>query len=635
MAFMDRFKKEAAEQLPGARIGKEAIKKANEVFREYKEGKVNLERRLIENEKWFRLRHWEVMDAAGRPSGNPMDARPTSAWLFNILMGKQADAIEAYPEPRILPRMMDDKQTAAMLSDITPLVLEQNGFEQVYSNGAWKKNKHGSVVYGVFWDKSKLNGLGDIAIRETDVLNLFWQPGVEDIQDSRNLFHAELVDNEVLEEAYPELQGKLKGQGSITLNTYAYDDHINTDKKSLVVDWYYKRVVEGRTVLHYCKYVGEHVLFATENDEKMSQTGWYDDGLYPFVVDVLFPVEGSPCGIGYVDIAKSPQESIDLLGQQLVKNATMAATPRYFKRKDGGVNEAEFMDWTRPLVDVEGTIDPSVLMPIQVTPLSGAYLAVYQEKVNELKNTSANTDVMNGGTGGMTTASGVAAMQESAGRSSRASTLGTYRAYARLITMVIERMRQFYDIPRTFRILGKQGAMQFVQFSNQGLLPQNQGNAFGIELGYRLPVFDVEVKAAKQTPFSRQAQNELAIQMFTMGAFNPQMADQITMLLDMMDFPGKEELAVKVAQNGQLFKQLQAAIQAAMSLAQRYEPQNLPQLAQMLGLAPPGGMEGPKPGRPLPKGQLPTLDNVNPDRPQEKGIVKNARIRAAEVNLPR
>ena len=120
-------------------------------------------------------------------------------------------------------------------------------------------------MYGVFWDAGKLNGLGDIAIRRMDLLNLFWEPGVTDIQDSPHFFSTELVDNDKLLAEYPQLEGKL-GRGNFTLSRYLYDDTVDTSNKSLVVDWYYHTNMEGRKVLQYCKYVGETVLYATEND---------------------------------------------------------------------------------------------------------------------------------------------------------------------------------------------------------------------------------------------------------------------------------------------------------------------------------------------------------------------------------
>ena len=42
-------------------IGKEAIQKATKTLQKYKEGKANLEKRIIDNEQWYKLRHWECM----------------------------------------------------------------------------------------------------------------------------------------------------------------------------------------------------------------------------------------------------------------------------------------------------------------------------------------------------------------------------------------------------------------------------------------------------------------------------------------------------------------------------------------------------------------------------------------------
>lgn len=42
-------------------INEKDIAKANEILRRYKEGKANLEQKIVENEQWWKLRHWEYM----------------------------------------------------------------------------------------------------------------------------------------------------------------------------------------------------------------------------------------------------------------------------------------------------------------------------------------------------------------------------------------------------------------------------------------------------------------------------------------------------------------------------------------------------------------------------------------------
>lgn len=245
-------------------IGARELRRAADILRRYKQGKQNLERRIIADEDWWKLRQWRQFS----DKGNPNDDRPASGWLFNVIMGKHADAVAAYPGPVIRPREPDDRQEAQMLSSIIPCILEQNDFEEVYSDTCWQKMKQGTGVWGVYWDQDKLGGLGDISIRPVNVLNLFWEPGVTDIQRSQNVFYLELEDNETLLAAYPQLAGKLGGSSAV-LSRYRTDDAVDLSEKTLVVDWYYKKRVGGRTVLHYCKYVGETVLYATENDTFM------------------------------------------------------------------------------------------------------------------------------------------------------------------------------------------------------------------------------------------------------------------------------------------------------------------------------------------------------------------------------
>ena len=397
------------------KIGAEAVRAAAEVLRRYRAGKQNLDRRIIDNEQFWKLRHWEQMEKAGE-GGNPEDVRPASGWLVNCILSKHADAMDCYPEPTVLPREPGDRQEAETLSRILPVLLKNDRFRRTYSKAWWDKLKSGCAVYGVFWDNEKLHGLGDVSIRSMDVLNLFWEPGVTDIQESEHFFCTELVPNNHLVRRWPELEGKL-GRGGAQVSRYLFDDKVDTSEQSLVVDWYYHTEREGRQVLQYCKFVGENVLYATENDPEMAARGWYDHGKYPFVFDTLFPEEGTPCGYGYVDLCKSAQKQIDLMNQAILKNTLAAATPRFFIRADGAVNENEYADWTRPFVHTNGNLGADSIAPIRVPALDSVYVAVLQNKIAEMKETAGNRDVMSGGTaGGVTAATAIAALQEAGGR---------------------------------------------------------------------------------------------------------------------------------------------------------------------------------------------------------------------------
>jgi hypothetical protein len=609
-------------------IGREQIAEANQILQNYKKGKANLEERIIANEQWYKLRHWECM------RDKSQGIQPTSGWLFNSIANKHADAMDNYPSPNILPREEGDKGEAEMLTSIVPVILDQCDFEQVYSDVWNYKLKSGTGVYGIFWDKSKLNGLGDIAVKKIDLINLFWESGITDIQQSRNLFHVELADNDLLTSIYPQLQGKLS-TSTIDIKKYVYDDEVDTTNKSCVVDWYYKKHQNGRTVLHYCKFVNDEVLFATENDPQFAERGWYDHGLYPFVFDPLYQVEGTPAGFGFIDIGKSAQEYIDRGNAAILKNMLFNASPRFFSRTDGGVNEEEFADLNKDIVHVDGNLGQDSIIPIAFSTLGGNFIEVINNKIDELKEVTGNRDISTGGTtSGVTAASGIAAMQEAGSKLSRDNNKASYRKFRQIVLMIIELIRQFYDLPRCFRIMGENGAARYVQYSNKGIRPQMQGVEFGTDMGFRLPLFDIEVTAQKASPYSKMSQNELALQFYNAGFFNPQMADQALACLDMMDFDRKQFVMQKVSQNGGMFQQIIQMQQQMIMLAKMVDESRGSNLAEQLvaqftGGAPVAPIDG-KAG-----GKVEDTEALGGEAgPGEASNTKKARQRVADSTSP-
>lgn len=554
------------------------------LLRSYHAGLNKTKQRIIGAENWWKLRN-NLEERKSTGIGADGGFVSTSGWLHNVIVSKHADAMDSYPEPRLLPREESDRQEARMLTAIIPCVLEQNHFEKTYSDVMWQKLKFGTGVYKVVWDGEKLGGLGDIRVERVNLLNLFWEPGISDIQQSRMLFHTELVERKALWEQYPELQGE--NLSSFAGSRFLYDDQVASADKETVVECYYRKRQEGRTVLHYARFVGDRVLFATENDENLRQRGLYDHGRYPYEFDPLFPIEGSPCGYGYVDICRSPQTEIDLLKTSFVKNAMVGSAPRYFARNDGKINEEEFLDLANPIVHVAGNLDETALRQIGHNSLDGNYVRMLEDTVAELRETSGNTESATGVSSGVTAASAIAALQEASGKGSRDANLGSYRCFGRVVELCVELVRQFYDAPRAFRILGEQGREEFVSYDNRRLGLQHQGFEYGQDMGYRLPVFDIRITAQKKSAYTRLSQNELAKEFFRLGFFNPQLAEQALAALEMMDFEGKEQVMARVAANLNRQRQLETMAQAIAS-AQRPElPPSRQPMAKGEALTPP------------------------------------------------
>ena len=562
-------------------IGTEEVAKAAQLLQRYKSGKAALDTRIVDNELWFRMRHWknyknEMME--GKPT-------PASGWLFNSIANKHADAMDNYPEPNVLPRAADDEETAKVLSKVLPVVLEQADYEQAYSDTWWRKLRQGTGVKGVFWDPAKRSGLGDITIQSMDILMLYWEPGVMDVQESANLFSLRLEDNDQLKARWPQLDGHTGS--TLEVAKYVHDEHIDTTDKSVVVDWYYKKArPEGEPLLHYCKFCNGIVLYASENDPQYADRGFYDHGLYPFVFDPLFMEEDSPAGFGYIDVMKDTQTAIDEMNHAMDENIKLAAKPRFLLSDAAGVNEEELADWSRDIVHVAGALRDGSLTPLQTAGLQGNCISYRDARVAELKEISGNRDVSQGGTtSGLTAASAIAALQEAGSKLSRDMLKSAYRAFAKECYLIIELMRQFYDEERVYRITGPTGQTEFVPFSGQQLRAQPGGMVGGVELGAHEPVFDITVSAAKKSTFNRLSQNETAKECYQLGFFAPANADAALAALDMMDFEGIEKVRERVQQNGTLYQQLQQAMEQVQKLAGIIDQQNGSNLSAMAGAA--------------------------------------------------
>lgn len=555
------------------------VQQAAERLKKYRSQKQSLEKRLIANEEYWKLRQWDYIDET--VSKNRL--KVNTAWLWNCISAKHADLMDGYPESNIRPKRKDDKEEAKKLTSIIPVVYEENNYHDTYSNICNYILKQGTACAGVFWDGSKHDGLGDISIRKIDLLELFWEAGIENIQDSKEVFLTKYEDKDKLKKTYPELETKLGGK-DITVSEYKYDDKIDTSNKALVVDWYYKMTDNnGNQVLHYCKFCNGTVLFATENEPQKYPNGWYDHGKYPFVVKPLFPIEGTITGYGYQDIGRGDQNAIDVLTSAILTNAVVSSKPRYFSKLNGGINESEFADLSKDFVHVQGSFDDMNIREITQNALPNYIIDMRDRFIDEMKESLGNRDVSNGGTtSGITAASAIAAMQEQGGKMSRDHNRTMYQMHKEITEMAIELIRQFYTIPREYRITGKMGDDEFVQYSNAGLQPQKQPSVLGIEMGLRLPCFDIEVSAQKANPYSKMEQNELALQLYNAQVFNPQNTDQALALLETMDFSHKDEVMQRVSKNGTMLQKYQQLQKIAFQLAQLVDPAMAEQLAQAI-----------------------------------------------------
>ena len=610
---------EAVKPLP---IGRESVAQAMSVLRDYKSQKTHFDSHVIADEEWWQLRHWNIINAKDGEDGNDrargeLDSR--SAWLFSNVVNKHADFMDATPTFAVLPRERNDEAAAKALSQIIPVILEQNKIEQLYNDFCYDKVKHGTSIWGVFWDPDKRRGLGDVSIRVIDPLSLFWEGGIGNIQDSANVFYVTKVNRETAKRAYPALKDRLDSAVTSGLTEqYLNDDYVDESGKVEVVDWYYK----VGDVLHWCKFAAGEVIAATENAPDTYPNGLYKHGMYPFFPDVMYPIKNSVGGFGVIDVGKHAQEEIDRMGRGLIGNVLGSSKGKTFVSDALGINPQDLADPRKEILKFTGSMDDSKYRNVQPASNADVYVGAINHKVNEMKETTGNLDAAVGNApSGVTAASALAAMQERAGKTSRDVIKGTYRTYADMVSCVIELIREFYTMPRTFRITGAEGQNEYVTFSNKEMNPTRVQRSDGTFADVE-PIYDVIVSAQKADAYSSMAQNEFSLQLYNAGFFAPERADQALAAIELMDFRDKQKVIEKISRNGTLLQMVQV-------LSERLaKAESMLGLTQSQAQPTPDGAGAPQRAAKMPEqNELGTVDT-------EPAIVKNAKERAANVAVP-
>lgn len=217
--------------MPKSKISPEFIEKALGMYETYKSDKQSLNDRICENERWYRK--WHEANNAGAYNSEENALTCATAYVFSAIENKYADAIDNYPHPRILERESQDSETAELLSRILPVQLDISGFKRCYKRNWRKKLKYGTAVYGVFY-----NGIsGEIEIKSLNILGIYCDMNLSDVQESQFLFITQAFDNELLKKHYPKFAHLFEGDSAVD----TYTGRATVRDRTEVIDCYYKK----------------------------------------------------------------------------------------------------------------------------------------------------------------------------------------------------------------------------------------------------------------------------------------------------------------------------------------------------------------------------------------------------------
>ena len=503
------------------KISDEFKTKILNTFRRYETDKTELVQRLRDNEQYYRSFY----------TGNTQDLKNkmncSTPLLFSAIENACATSSENFPSANIIERDEDGSDVAETLSKLIDCELNYVGFKNIYKKNTRNKLKYGTAIYGVFYnDKTE-----SIDIKCIDILDIFVDMHLENIQDSEFVFISAAIDNETLKEIYPDYKALFSGDAQIDTLT----DKQTLSNRSTIIDCYYKKP-DGS--LHMVKMCKNNILSATE-DIPGYETGIYDHGMYPVVFDPLYTCEHSPFGFGMIDIGKATQIQIDKMDAAITENMIINSKVRYFSKKNGGIDEKEFVDVSRNIVHFEG--DGDGIRAVSGPTVNANFINYRESKKDELKELVANRDFQQGdASGGVVSGTAISLLQQSGEKRARSMIDDSYECFKNVVSMTVELVRQFYNEPRVIRSTDEFGRKTFMTFSNDLLLKSNYDPYKGYE--WTPLCFDIDIVAQKENPFTRESQNSTMLALWDKGLFNPQLQQIAQIVLKNMNFDGREKI---------------------------------------------------------------------------------------------
>jgi hypothetical protein len=249
------------------------------------------------------------------------------------------------------------------------------------------------------------------------------------------------------------------------------------------------------------------------------------------VLTTLYPRKGSALGFGIIDLFGTQQLYADKLDQLVLKKAFLASRNKLLVTDASGFDPDDLNDWSK---DVHTGENLNGVTWMSTPPLPN-YLIAYIQSIREgIKEESGANDSSRGTVpNGITAARAIEALQEMSTKRARMATDQLHEAFRTAVRMEIETEREFncYLRPVTITV---DGAPKEVLFDSAMLERSVPGGA-------AVPIeFLISIKAVKRNRFAMAAQNELMLNLLSMGVIDREQA------ISLMVFEGKEQVLKSV-----------------------------------------------------------------------------------------
>ena len=510
----------------------EIVNKVWEDYRYALDAKRDLHQKWARYEDYYKANQWKYKKV------DPQRVKPVVNYIFTTIESMMPYLTSNVPDPVVLPVQPDDEEVARDLTKIVKIILEKNKIRDVLQLAERARLKFGTAIWKVYFDPTKLNGLGDIAFEVVDPVNFFIDPNeVNHIQNADFCGTAVRRSLEYIKRRYPDRAAHIVPDAHYT-DLAIYGDEEDLDPRNTqatLIEYWTKDPEKGlvRIVV-----AGETLLRYDEN--------FYMHGKYPFIRSINYPVQKSFWGMGEIEQLENLQDILNKTLQIVIENIALANGQFLIDKTTSGIEDIRAVAnqlWKPGLVIPVNDINSVKKLDGVVAPAWVINLIQLIKK--EIEMVSGVSPLYLGqAPGSVTAASGILALQEQATARIRLKLQEQGRLMEELVQFIIAYAVEFYTEDRYFRYLDENRQPVWIQMSRDDLAKTDEnGNLL-------IPEFDVQVAVGFDAPMSRAYIEQQAMQLYQMGIIDA------VEVLKTMNFPNKEEIINRLEQKAELAGQL-------------------------------------------------------------------------------
>lgn len=574
---------------------KSVVRLVEKLLSQAKRSRQSADQKWMDYYRFFRGKQWKEK----RPSYRNSEVLN---YIFSEVQNVLVLMTDSRPRIDVLPEDPTDTEFAQILSEIITAKWDANRWADVLAEAIIDTAIYGTAIGEVAWKPELLDGIGDYDFDTVDPFHFFPDPSARsEINDEHCQYVVTAVPTDVgrVKRMYPDKADLIKpdlsdlsGGNFDPYDTQDIQLKSPTDNRVMVDSYRPNGSNKPNQVLLITAYIKSYdkveELIGEEKDpdtgltQKFYQDKFkhpngrkivianqilltpcegddnpYVNGKFPFakMVDHIMPREF--WGIGEVEQLKSPSEIVNKIISYALDVLLLMGNPIWVVDTEANIETQNLTN--QPGLIVEKTKGSEVRREagVQLQPFVLEMFTTMTERV--MGKLGSTTDVSKGVSPPGASGFAIEQLQDAAQTRIRGKTRNMESFLKQAGELQIDRILQYYTVPRVVRLTNNEGAAKYFKFhitdsaDEKGDVKKvatiqnyvkdpstGQMVAQGpIEVQLKSKL-DIKVDVGSSLGFAKAKRAEDAKQLFQFGILNPEE------LLDALDYPGKEKIIERI-----------------------------------------------------------------------------------------